>query len=109
MSRLFRFSFIAASIGLLFLFFVPACNGMALPANTLHGKMISLTINPPSIMIQTDSVRITKVWVQGTTVFEDATGKTMTPNAFSVIFGGKYIALVLNDFEAVIRMYPINS
>lgn len=85
------------------------CNAMALPENTLYGKLINLTMNPPSVTIQTGSVRTTKPWIDGKTFFEDATGKRVTSNEFSVRFGGKEIAIVHDDFNFVLRMYPLDS
>ena len=99
----------STSFLLFVLFFASSGSAMALPENTLYGRLISLTINPPSVTIQTGAVRTTKPWIDGKTIFEDTTGRRVTPNEFSVRFSGKDIAIVHDDYNFVIRLYPLGS
>lgn len=109
MKKSLHFFLFSTNFLIFVMFFASPGSAMALPENTLYGRLISLTINPPSVTIQTGTVRTTKPWIDGTTIFEDTTGKRVTPNEFSVGFGGKDIAIVHNDANFVIRMYPLGS
>jgi hypothetical protein len=90
--------------------FSDRCYAVALPENTLFGVLVSLTYVPPSVTIQTDaSHRTTRKWLSETTVFQDREGGRITPNAFSSAFGKKLVAIVMDDFNSVIRAYPLDS
>lgn len=90
--------------------FSARCDAVALPENTLYGVLVSLTHVPPSVTIEIDaSHRTTRKWTVETTVFQDRDGGRITPNAFSSAFGKKLIAIVIDDFDFVVRAYPLDS
>ena len=84
-----------------------ACSAGALRENILYGKLITLTINPPSLTVQREAERITKLWNSEKTQFKDVNGNSVSPNTFSVKFGGKEIGMAFDVSGIAIRVFAV--
>ena len=99
------FSFFLACVILNYM--VSACSAVAMPENVLYGKLITLTINPPSLTVQREAERITKLWNSEKTQFKDVNGNPVSPNTFSVKFGGKEIGMAFDGSGIAIRIFAV--